>query len=170
MAENPDDQDELVARRGRRSGNPGEKRSYRYVMRMHPDLAEVLGLLADEAQMSRALFVERILLSFVNQDPRVNLDPNGRKIGPGRPRHQPQPGSLAAFSQKWSRWQSLREGVFGDDLPDPYGDQYIDDYGRDEQGRPVHQPLARPMRPPGSPPAIPRNNIRTNRGKKGPRE
>ncbi|HWF84818.1 MAG TPA: hypothetical protein VG222_08235, partial [Vicinamibacterales bacterium] len=80
MARKPEQPEKI--KRGRRPGSPDAKRSYRYVMRMHPDLADTLAHLADEAGMSRALFVERILISFVNQDPRISLDHVGRRPKP----------------------------------------------------------------------------------------
>ena len=122
--------------RGRRPGDPAARRDYRFVMRMHPDLANVLNQLADEAGLSRALFVERVLISFVNQDPRHRLDHIGRSIKTDA--SPTTPGTLASFGRAWQRWQALRHDVIGEDLyPDAYRGAAIDDYGRDAQGHPV---------------------------------
>jgi hypothetical protein len=130
--------------RGRRPGDPAAKRAYRYVMRMHPDLANALNQLADEAGLSRSLFVERVLISFVNQDPRIDLDHIGRKKR-GDTLAPTPPGSLASFGQRWSRWQALRHDVIGEEHPDPYGGASIDDHGRDAQGHPTTSGPRPPM-------------------------
>jgi hypothetical protein len=142
MPRKTDDQEEKegrpIARRGRRAIDPGAKRSYRYVMRMHPDLADALGVLANEAGLSRALFVERVLISFANQDPRMKLNHIGRRVEVPPPPGGGTVGSLASFGRQWQRFQGLRQEVLGEELyADPYRGASIDDYGRDPQGRPV---------------------------------
>ena len=104
--------------RGRRAGDPGARRSYRYVMRMHPDLADGLNKLADESGLSRSLFVERILISFVNQDPRMALDHIGRRVRHDIPPTPVPPGSLASFGRQWQRWSALRHDVLGEESSD----------------------------------------------------
>jgi hypothetical protein len=108
-------------------------------MRMHPDLAEALGVLADEAGLSRALFVERVLISFVNQDPRVRLNHVGRKVEAAAPAGGGTVGSLASFGRQWHRWQALRHDVLGEELSpyDAYRGVPVDVYGRDPQGGPT---------------------------------
>jgi hypothetical protein len=118
--------------RGRRAGDPNARRSYRYVMRMHPDLADALNALADESGLSRSLFVERVLISFVNQDPRTALDHIGRRVRHDTPTGGPPRGSLASFGRQWQRWAALRHEVFGEDVNSEL--PAFDDHGRDKQG------------------------------------
>jgi len=130
--------------RGRRPGDPAARRDYRFVMRMHPDMAEVLNSLADEAGLSRALFVERILISFINQDPRHRLDHVGRAIRPDAP--ATTTGTLASFGRAWQRWQALRHDVIGEELySDPHRGAPVDEYGRDAQGHPTTSGPRPPM-------------------------
>ena len=117
-------------------------------MRMNPDLANVLDLLADESGLSRSLFVERILISFVNQDPRIQVNHIGRKVdsvstGP------PPPGSLASFGAQWRRWQALKHDVIGEDMPTAYGaaQPSFNEYGRDERSHGHRQQEQRPPVP-----------------------
>jgi hypothetical protein len=132
--------------RGRRPGDPAARRDYRFVMRMHPDLADVLNQLADETGLSRALFVERVLISFVNQDPRHRLDHIGRSIKMDAP--TTTHGTLASFGRAWQRWQALRHDVIGEDLyTDTHRGAAIDEYGRDAQGHPVMTSGSRPPMP-----------------------
>lgn len=136
MSKKPKHQGEKAAR-GRRPGDPDARRAYRFVMRMHPDLADALNRLADEAGLSRSLFVERVLISFANNNPEIRLDHIGRKIEPGLPRARDTLGSFASFGRAWRRWEAMRHDVIGEDAahPDPYRGTYVDDHGRDEQGR-----------------------------------
>src|SRR5262249_33895294 len=115
--------------RGRPRIDPGSKRAYRFVMRMNSDLADVLNLLSDESGLSRSVFVERILISFVNQDPRIRLNHVGRKVDTASTGAAP-PGSLASFGAQWRRWQALRHDVIGEDVPSAYGaaQPSFDDY------------------------------------------
>jgi hypothetical protein len=105
-------------------------------MRMHPDLSDALNALADESGLSRSLFVERVLISFVNQDPRLQLDHIGRRVRHDAPAGAPPAGSLASFGRQWQRWQALKYDVIGEDHPTAYGQAQpeFDDYGRDKRG------------------------------------
>ena len=100
-------------------------------MRIHPDLADALNNLADESGLSRSLFVERVLISFVNQDPRTALDHIGRRVRHDTP-PVPPPGSLASFGRQWQRWSALRYDVLGEEGYDT--SPVFDGYGRDEHG------------------------------------
>jgi hypothetical protein len=100
---------------GRPKVDPKNLRAYRLVVRVNQDLADALGMLADEASISRSLFIERVLISFVNQDPRHRLAQNGRRI----PDNTPPPagaGTFADLGQRWRRWSALRHDVLGDDI------------------------------------------------------
>ncbi|MGY4509142.1 hypothetical protein [Bradyrhizobium sp. USDA 3650] len=133
--------------RGRPFGDPDARRSYRFVMRMNPDLADVLDLLADESGLSRSLFVERVLISFVNQDPRIQLNHIGRKVDT-MPTGPAPPGSLASFGAQWRRWHAMKHDVLGEDAPTAYGaaEPSFDDFGRDARGH-GHRQEQRPPVP-----------------------
>jgi hypothetical protein len=102
-------------RMGRPKVDPKNLRSYRLVMRVNPDLADALSMLADEVSISRSLFIERVLISFVNQDPRFRLAQNGRRI-PDNAQQPAGAGSFADLGQRWRRWSALRHDVLGDDI------------------------------------------------------
>ncbi|OYU92099.1 MAG: hypothetical protein CFE29_04535 [Bradyrhizobiaceae bacterium PARB1] len=64
---------------GRPPGDPLDIRSERLVLRVHPDLLEVLTECAAAARMTRSLYVEQILLLFLNIKEDAQLDSIGRK-------------------------------------------------------------------------------------------
>ncbi len=51
---------------GRPAGNPDDVRAARTAMRMHPDLLHELNVAAREAGKNRSLFVEWVLVSWIN--------------------------------------------------------------------------------------------------------
>jgi hypothetical protein len=147
-------------RRGRRPGDPGAKRSDRLVLRVHPDLIDALNASADEAGLSRSLFIERILVSYIKSDPRyADMDHMGRR--------RPTPGSAAqtslrSFEQRWDRFTAIRRAVVGD-IPD--AEPALDDYGRPEDGSTIRDAGPRPpvpdrLKKPGAPRIYPHDSGR----------
>ena len=125
---------------------------------MHQDLADALSMLADEANISRSLFTERVLISFVNQDPRIRLSQTGRRI-PDTAAPGTGSGSFAELGARWRRWSALRHDVLGDDIvaagyevqPPGAG------IGRSDEPRP---PVPKHMLPPELPNPKPRRNAK----------
>lgn len=88
---------------GRRTGRiplpAGDLRSERLVQRIHPDLMSAIMQRAREAGFSRSLYVERILIQFMNSMEGAELD----AIGKRRP-----PGQAAIFGQKLDQLHQVR--------------------------------------------------------------
>jgi hypothetical protein len=72
---------------GRPPGDPLDIRSERLVLRVHPDLLETLTDCAAAARMTRSLYVEQILLVYLNRVENAELDSIGRKIEDAEIRH-----------------------------------------------------------------------------------
>jgi hypothetical protein len=133
-------------RRGRRPGDPADKRTERLVLRIHPDLIDALNKSADEAGLTRSLFVERILLSYVRQDPRfADLDNVGRRRESMRSAPM---ASMRSFEQRWNRFAAMRRAAIGEDMA-PAGPD-LDDYGH-----PTDDSTIRPE--PGPRPPVPQH-------------
>jgi hypothetical protein len=86
-------------RTGRTPGPVEDLRSERLVQRIHPDLMSAIMQRAREAGFSRSLYVERILVQFMNSMEGAELD----AIGKRRP-----PGQAAAFGQTVDQLNQLR--------------------------------------------------------------
>jgi hypothetical protein len=109
---------------GRPKADPRSIRSERLVLRVHPDLMGVLDNLANESLISRSQLVERILITFCNQDPRVNLDLVGRRVDPSTPTQREVLASAASFERRWKGFAALRAAALAepteeDDGPPP---------------------------------------------------
>jgi len=89
---------------GRPRSDPADLRSDRLVVRIHPDLMSELQEAAREQGISRSLFTERVLLTFLNSrhadgHPR-RLDRIGRYE---RPAAKPSSGSVESIASAWQR-------------------------------------------------------------------
>jgi hypothetical protein len=69
---------------GRPAKDPGDLRIARTAMRLHPDLVAELDMAAREARLNRSVYVERILVNFLNMHAerreRPPLDDIGRYL------------------------------------------------------------------------------------------
>src|SRR6202165_1329550 len=88
----------------RRAADPGDLRTARTAMRLHPDLVAELDMAAREARCNRSLYVERILVNFLNMHAerreRPPLDDIGRYLSEEaleRMHRAAQPSSYAAL-------------------------------------------------------------------------
>jgi hypothetical protein len=89
---------------GHPAKDPGDLRTARTAMRLHPDLVAELDLAAREARMNRSVYVERILVNFLNMHAanreRPPLDDIGRYLSEEaieRMHRVAQPSSYAAL-------------------------------------------------------------------------
>lgn len=65
---------------GRRYGDPGDVRTMRLAQRVHPHLMAVLDQRSREYGITRSQFIERILVDYLNQHERCQLDAIGRWV------------------------------------------------------------------------------------------
>ena len=88
-------------------------------MRVHPDLLETLSDCASEAHMTRSLYVEQILLSYLNRVENAQLDRIGRRMphdAPDQSERRRQPSEVGtAWTEVRTGLDRLRGG--GQDVP-----------------------------------------------------
>ncbi len=80
----PDMRSAEPVRRNERAVEPEDVRSSRLVLRAHPDLVEMLGEEARGNNLSRSVYVERILIGWLNRNKR-RIDYRGRRVPAGSP-------------------------------------------------------------------------------------
>ena len=97
---------EEALKRGRPRLDPADLRSERLVLRVHPDLMEQLNRRGRTEGISRSLFVERVLIAFLNGTGGRPLDRIGRYTQPA-----PSPGALENFERAWQHIETGSGGV-----------------------------------------------------------
>ncbi|ABE39358.1 hypothetical protein IP86_02880 [Rhodopseudomonas sp. AAP120] len=107
-----------AAPRAKRQARPDDARSGRLILRAHPDLLQVLTVRARVAGISRSRYVERLLIAWLNADPRnPRMDAVGKiRTGFDQARHA-APSALAR-AERWTRYNSAHAALFGVPLPD----------------------------------------------------
>lgn len=92
------------------------------MMRVHDDLLKLLDVRARERGESRSRFIEKLILAFLEADPRnPRLDPVGR-INPDAPAPISKAGEPLKFGAAWSRWCDLNLTLLGFRVPDRFLD------------------------------------------------
>ncbi|MCX7318832.1 MAG: ribbon-helix-helix protein, CopG family [Hyphomicrobiales bacterium] len=90
-------------------------------MRMHPDLLDQLSLLARERGMSRSAYIERVLLGWLNSDPRnPRLDGIGRKVEGVPTPHELLQTNGVRFGERWSKFSELSMALLGEKAQDQW--------------------------------------------------
>jgi hypothetical protein len=93
---------------------PEDVRAERLVVRVHPDLFEILTKRSRERGFSRSLYVEKILLGYVALDPRnPKLDEIGKKIPDAMTGDQLRLKFPMRFAAAWQKFASLSQALIG---------------------------------------------------------
>jgi hypothetical protein len=107
---------------------PGEVRTEKLVMRVHPDLMELLTESAREKGVTRSAYVEQLLVGWVRLDPRNRRVDMIGKYAPDAPDQKKV--SPFAFYERWRRFAEASRLLLGAappadwyppemDIPDP---------------------------------------------------
>lgn len=106
------------APRAKRQAKPDDARSGRLILRAHPDLLQILTVRARVAGISRSRYVERLLIAWLNADPRnPRLDAVGKILGGfGQARFEAL--SELGKAERWARYNSAHSAIFGHTLPE----------------------------------------------------
>jgi hypothetical protein len=106
-------------RPGPKPAAPEDARDFRLMMRLHPDLIDMLDIRANERGETRTRLVEKILVGFLRSDPRnPRMDAAGRiQADAGAPLRATDP---IKFGSAWARWQSLNEVLLNFRVPDEW--------------------------------------------------
>jgi hypothetical protein len=113
-----------------------EIRAERLVLRVHPDLQDMLTMLARERGISRSQYVERILLGWLSADPRnPKLDAIGKKVAGAQSPHDLYRSNGRKFGEKWAKFSQLSTMLLGQ----PALDEWITNF--EEQSIPATTPL-----------------------------
>jgi hypothetical protein len=108
-------------------------RDGRLVMRVQQSLNDLVDIRAKERGESRSRFIERLLVAFLQADPRnPKLDPWGRILTDGPPISKT--GDPARFGAAWARWVALNDQLLGFRIPDSWMDEPADFVQRERGG------------------------------------
>ena len=122
------------------SVKPGPKvldedvRSERLTMRVHRDLMYILDQRAKEANMSRSAYIERILVGWVQADPRnPKVDSRGKLV-----ENAPSPNELRlkksfAYAEKWTKFNAAYAILIGTNAPTAWVETPEDFWMGDEE-------------------------------------
>jgi hypothetical protein len=99
-----------------------ELRTGRLMMRVHDDLLRLLDVRARERGESRSRYIEKLLLAFLEADPRnPPLDPVGRIDGDAKPPIS-KTGEALKFGERWARYSDLNLQLLRYRVPDKFLD------------------------------------------------
>src|ERR1700676_156159 len=121
----------------RKAADAGDTRTERLVLRVHPDLVEVLTERAREKGLTRSAYVEQLLIGWVRLDPRNRrLDMIGKYVADAPDPMDPKRMSTFSFQERWRKFNIASRLLLGatppsdwfpdqEDipLPDPYSDE-----------------------------------------------
>ncbi|PZA13865.1 hypothetical protein DNX69_00010 [Rhodopseudomonas palustris] len=101
-----------------RQARPDDVRSARLILRAHPDLMKILTVRARAAGVSRSRYVERLLVAWLNADPRnPRMDAVGKILGGfGQARYAAM--STLSKAERWTRYSAAHAAIFGVPLPE----------------------------------------------------
>jgi hypothetical protein len=120
----------------RKKGGGDRIREGRLVMRVHHDLLDLVDIRARERGESRSRFIERLLVAFLQADPRnPKIDPWGLILGDGPAIGKV--GEAVRFEAAWLKWSTLNETLLGLRVPDGWLDEepgYVDAQRGGRQG------------------------------------
>ena len=93
---------------------PGEVRSDRLIMRMHPDLLGILSERAREKGLTRSQYVEQILIGWVRLDPRNRrIDMIGKYVQGAPDPADVKKRSAFSFADRWSKFATASRLLLG---------------------------------------------------------
>ncbi|MEH2512234.1 hypothetical protein V1291_003588 [Nitrobacteraceae bacterium AZCC 1564] len=113
-------------RRGKRGPEPrpGDAKTDRIIMRVHPDLLEVIDARAREKDLTRSKYLNQVLVGWSNADPRnPRLDAAGRRIETVLDPRQSQLSMSASFVERWQRYVAAHNAIFGHPPPSSWFDE-----------------------------------------------
>lgn len=107
-----------AAPRAKRQARPDDARSGRLILRAHPGLMQILTVRARVAGISRSRYIERLLIAWLNADPRnPRMDAVGKILGGfGQARFEAL--SELGKAERWTRYNAAHAAIFGHSLPD----------------------------------------------------
>jgi hypothetical protein len=114
-------------RRPGKPPRPGEVRTEKLVMRVHPDLMAVLTERAREKGETRSAYVEKLLVGWVRLDPRNRrVDMIGKYVEDAPDPRDPKRMSSFGYHERWRKFNNASRLLLGapppsDWLPDEEG-------------------------------------------------
>lgn len=114
---------------------PDDAKTDRLMMRIHPDLMEVLSERARERGINRSQYIEKILIGWVNLDPRnMQLDQIGKRSATAPSPTEVRKRSALDFTDRWRKFCSASALLLGFEPPKIWFDEWeynsgFGDYG-----------------------------------------
>ncbi len=103
---------------------PGDAKTDRIIMRVHPDLLELIDARAREKDLTRSKYLNQVLVGWSNSDPRnPKLDAAGRRIVTATDPRQSQLFKPFSFAERWQRYVAAHNAIFGHPPPASWFDE-----------------------------------------------
>src|SRR3984893_4480053 len=107
----------------RKAADAGDTRTERLVLRVHPDLVEVLTERAREKGITRSAYVEQLLVGWVRLDPRNRrLDAIGKFVPDAPDPDDVKRRSPLSFAERWQKFSTASQLLLGAPPPSDWFD------------------------------------------------
>lgn len=129
-----------------RSSTPGKTKDARVIMRVHPDLSALIDIRAQENGLNRSAYVERILVAWMQIDPRnQRIDESGIFVPGLVSPYEFKALDPRKFNQRWLKFAEVYEAMFGSPPPATWLDSFVEvvDGGPDEDDPAPEWPRAK---------------------------
>jgi hypothetical protein len=119
----------------RKSVDAGDTRTERLVLRVHPNLMEILTVAAREKGVTRSAYVEQLLIGWVRLDPRNRRVDMIGKFDPSAPApNDVKLRSPLSYAERWQKFATASQLLLGAPPPSEWFDDgedvRPDDYRR----------------------------------------
>jgi hypothetical protein len=120
---------------------PDDNKTGRLMMRLHPDVNEILDLRAEEKGLTRSKYVEQLLVGFLGSDPRnPRMNAIGKIDRSGQTPLAQRDASPHRFAERWQRFVGGYSGIFGAPPPVDWsedGDRFWSPNGAENRNSPA---------------------------------
>lgn len=136
--------------------SPSDVRAERLVLRVHPDLMEILTVRARERGVTRSAYVEQLLVGWVKLDPRTRrIDAIGKYVPDAPDPTQVRLRSPLSYANRWSKFSTASRLLLSAEPPQEWLENEELGFATADEARLYHNQQSDDDEPP-SPPFMPR--------------
>ncbi|MDO9442268.1 MAG: hypothetical protein Q7T73_15375 [Beijerinckiaceae bacterium] len=104
---------------------PGRTKDARLMLRVHPDVEALVKKRCDEAGENQSRYIERILIGWLNADPRnYRLDANGIRIPNMVSPEEQKARDPYKFAERWQKFAAAHTIIKGAPPPQAWVDEF----------------------------------------------